>query len=274
MKCSDFHDQVSGYVLDALSETEHDACTRHLSEQARHEGCLEALLYQRRVVFALPHALSITAAPTSLWPLVSGALGGVIVRWPGPRMRERLAYVAVAAACVALLFFAREREQLASEGARRRDEITMLSGRVDDAEQGRAACVQRADELQHTLDLQRDALALAAEPSTRFVALAPLPGKAHGATALIASGNQRVLVLASALNKAANEDLQLWTLRGTGAPEPAGFLRALPGGMAVGEILRERLAAGLPDAFAVSLEPLGGSASPSDVLMLGKVAGS
>jgi hypothetical protein len=274
MKCGDFHDQVSGYVLDALSETERDACARHLREQARHEGCLEALLYQRRVVFALPHALPVTAAPEALWPLISGALRGVIVRWPGPELRERLAYVLVAAACVGLLFFAREREQLASEGVRRRHEITSLSARVDDAEQARAACIERADGLERTLSLQRDALALAGAPSTRFVSLAPLPGKPHGATALIAAGNRRVLVLAAAITRAADEDLQLWTLRGSGVPEPAGFLRVLPGGMAVGEIRSERLVQGLPDAFAVSREPLGGSATPTDVLMLGKLAGT
>jgi anti-sigma-K factor RskA len=273
MKCSDFHEHVSGYVLDALSEDERAACARHLREEAHHDGCLEALTSQRRVVLALPNALSFTAAPAALWSLIAGSIGGVIVRWPGPVARERIAYAMVAAACVGLLYFAREREQLVSEGARRRDKITSLSARFDDAAQAKAACLRRADELEHTLELSRDALALAGEPSTHFVALAPLPGKAYGATALIASGNKRVLVLASAVSKAADKDLQLWTLRG-GTPEPAGFLRVLASGMAVGEIESERLAAGLPDAFAVSLEPRGGSSTPSDVLMVGKVVGT
>lgn len=272
MKCAEFQAQLAGYVLDALEDDERAACAQHLREQACHEGCLEALIYQRRVVLALPQALAPQALAGSLWPRVAARIGGVVVRWPRPAAREKLAYLALAAACVGLLVLGRQREQLLHESARQRDELTSLSARAGEAERGRGACLARLDELERSLALQRDALALAAAPTTRFVALAPLPGKAQGATALIAAGHARVLVLASGVARTAGKELQLWTLR-AGTAEPAGFLRVLPGGVAVGEVNRERLASGLPDAFAVSLEPAGGALVPSDVLMVGAVRG-
>jgi anti-sigma-K factor RskA len=64
-------------------------------------------------------------------------------------------------------------------------------------------------------------------------------------------------------------------VRGKDPPKAAGFLRQNEGGMLMGEIDPAALAPGPPDAFAVSLEPEGGSPSPTaeQILVLGKIKG-
>jgi anti-sigma-K factor RskA len=64
---------------------------------------------------------------------------------------------------------------------------------------------------------------------------------------------------------------QLWVIRGTTAPVPAGFLSAA-GQTTAGEVARDVLAGPPPDALAVSLEPPGGSPSPTQVVLVGKLS--
>ena len=54
------------------------------------------------------------------------------------------------------------------------------------------------------------------------------------------------------------------------APIAAGFLQDAVDGTAYGEVDPAVLTAGLPDAFAISLEPKGGSAAPTEVVLVGK----
>jgi anti-sigma-K factor RskA len=85
-------------------------------------------------------------------------------------------------------------------------------------------------------------------------------------------GGGRVTVASSALQAAAvvsmhadtapspNQAFQFWTIRGKAAPVSADVLAA--GEQSAVEVVR-----GVPgnDTFAVSLEPAGGSSSPSDI---------
>jgi anti-sigma-K factor RskA len=50
-------------------------------------------------------------------------------------------------------------------------------------------------------------------------------------------------------------------------------MQASAGGTAAGEVDRVLLREGPPDALAVSLEPAGGSPSPTQVVLVGRVAG-
>jgi hypothetical protein len=275
VNCHEFHELAPGYALDALSEAERAACQAHLHGHTTHVGCIEQLSQYRRVLVALPELLPGLLAPRALWLRIEQALprSGVLLRLPGARARELVAYAVAVAACLALAFIlqARGRDQ-AALGARSH-ELSNLSARFDETRARHAQCLERLDTFSHELELERAALALAALPGTRVVALSPLAGKQQGATALVAAEGGRVLVLASNVAARPDQDLQLWTLRG-GTPEPAGFLHVLARGLAVGEIDRQRLASGLPDAFALSREPLGGSLTPSDILAVGAVKGS
>jgi hypothetical protein len=127
--------------------------------------------------------------------------------------------------------------------------------------------------LREALDAQARVLRMVAGPRTLTAALAPR-GKASGSGAVIvdaASGD--VAVIAAGLGPAgADRVYELWAVRGSRAPEPAGLFAAettptvahLPRLARPGEVT----------AFAVSIEPAGGSPKPTGPIVLaGPVAG-
>ncbi|HEV8325447.1 MAG TPA: anti-sigma factor, partial [Myxococcota bacterium] len=185
---------------------------------------------------------------------------------------------AAAAAAAALVWVWQGRAELEDAADEAERHLTSLRG----ADTARADCVRALDALRDDVALHRDAVALLAEPTTRVVAFAPQPGKAsYRASAIVGAGEHgRAIVLASAVARASGKAYQLWVIRGKAPPVPAGFLRVLDGGghgggtgMAIGEIDPAVLGAGPADAFAVSLEPDGGSESPTEVLLVGALKG-
>jgi anti-sigma-K factor RskA len=79
--------------------------------------------------------------------------------------------------------------------------------------------------------------------------------------------------MSSSLPPQAGRTYQLWVIRGAAPPRPAGFLQPAGGGAAAGEVDPSLLEGAPPEALAISLEPAGGSPSPTQVLMVGRVAG-
>jgi anti-sigma-K factor RskA len=90
-----------------------------------------------------------------------------------------------------------------------------------------------------------------------------MTGGGRVTVAYSASQNSSVVAMRADSAPAADRAFQFWTVRGSGAAVP------VPGGvLAPGEQSAVRIVDGLPgnDAFAVSLEPAGGSRQPTDVL--------
>src|SRR5438309_681860 len=120
---------------------------------------------------------------------------------------------------------------------------------------------------------KREAIALLENPSTKVIALAPVAGKAYRASAIVNLAERRAIVLASSMRRVSERDFELWVIRGKNAPAPAGFLHAAGEGVDIGEIDAALLGDPELDAFAVSLEPLGGRPAPTEVLMVGALHG-
>lgn len=133
-------------------------------------------------------------------------------------------------------------------------------------------CRGTLEELTRDLTLYREAVALLEAPGTHVVALAPQGAHKAPATVVFRPGDRRAIVLGSSFAIPAGKAAQLWVIRGKGAPIPAGFVHALPGGLTVGDFDRALLEQP-PDAFAVSIEPVGGSKTPTEVVLVGAAKG-
>jgi len=214
----------------------------------------------------LARALRPLAPDPGVWQAVEARTG--LLR---PRFSARVGPVGWAAlataAALALVSLQVERVETRRqrEAAGRAAEVA----RAAEAERDRLRAALLAAEGEAAL--RGAALALLERPDSRLVRLAPQPGQAAGATAIVNLAAARAVVV-SALPPRPGHSYQLWVIRGAAPPRPAGFLKVGAGG-AVGEIDPALLSGGAPDALAVSLEPEGGSPSPTQVLAVGKLAG-
>jgi anti-sigma-K factor RskA len=148
-----------------------------------------------------------------------------------------------------------------------------LRGRAAAAEAARDRCRDELAALRRATALPREIVALLERQDTRVEPLAPQPGRGERATLLLNAAAGRAFVISTSDPPRAGSDLQLWVIRGKAAPAPAGFLRVAEGGVLLGEIDPALLAAGTPDAIAVSLEPAGGRPTPTEVVLVGVIGG-
>lgn len=274
MTCQEFQGLVGAFALGALDPAEHAAAEEHLLER-EHQGCPEALGRARNTAAALAGALAPVAPAESVWRAIAARTGvdaGERVRRgaaPPRRARRALTWAVAAAAAIALVgLWVRERS------ARMRSETELASAqRGAQAEaRDRAALLAELRTLREGAVRERELVALIDAPDSRLVPLAPVGGHAGRATAVVNVRAGRAVVLSAALAPEPGKDYQLWVIHGTGAPEPAGFLRFAHGAVAVGDI-DPRLLVTPPGAVAVSLEPAGGRPTPTEVVLLGKLAG-
>jgi anti-sigma-K factor RskA len=270
MNCSDFKEQVGAYALGALSPDETAAMKAHLAEREAHEGCAEALARARRAAAALASSLEPVQPSTEVWSGIEARLGTqhAPVR-RGARWREALVWAIAASLALALYFVDRDR-RIQAERAER-EELLLADARAGLTERDR--CLKELESMKQGSTLKRDAIALLEKPSTRVVALAPVAGKTHRASAIVNLAERRAIVLASSMPAASDKDFELWVIRGKEPPSAAGFLRHAGDGVEVGEIDPALLEGAEPDAFAVSVEPLGGRPAPTEVLMVGPLHG-
>lgn len=262
MTCADVRESAAAYVLNALEPGEARELEAHVLGPGPHAGCREALERARSTTLALAGAVAAAEVRPSpgLWPAIEARTGQAPPRTAAPT-RRRAAWAGALAAATALV-------------------IAVLLGRA--LQQERAAARLAAQErdlaraqvgaLQGEQALQAEALALLGRPGSRIVPLEPQPGQTGRAVAILDVGAGRALVASSSLPPQPGKDYQLWVIRGTAPPQPAGFLRTT-GRTAAGEVDPALLQGPLPDALAVSLEPAGGSPAPTQVLLVGKVTG-
>jgi len=270
MNCSEFKEQVGAWALDALSRDEAAAMRAHLEQAEPHDGCEEALARARSAAAALASSLLPVAPADDVWNRIEARL---TPRAATPRralhFREAAAWAIAASFAASVLVLHHDRRAERD----RADQATALLAETKKGLDARDECLKELEMMKQGSSLKRDAVALLEKPTTKVVPLAPLEGKPYHASAIVNLAERRVIVLASSMPQVAGKDFELWVIRGTAAPSAAGFMHAAGGGIEVGEIDPALLGDSEPDAFAVSLEPLGGRPTPTEVLMVGALHG-
>jgi hypothetical protein len=142
-----------------------------------------------------------------------------------------------------------------------------LAARID--EQGRVVAG-----LQDALDAQAQVLRLVGGPRILTATLTPSGGGAGAGRVLVDTASGDAAIVVSGLVPAAEGKIyELWAIRGKKAPEPAGLIRIVDdrgGAVRLPIIARPSEVT----AFAVSIEPRGGSAAPTGpIVLVGPVAG-
>jgi anti-sigma-K factor RskA len=270
MKCSEFHELAAAFTLDALSEEERLACAHHLEAEAPHEGCEALVARYQRTVDALSSLHGRSAPPPSIWRAIEARITAPKRRW-----REPTAWALAAAALLAGLWM---RNQGVEHAQRERDTmeeaLANTSDKLASVEAARQECTSALAQLAGRGALGRDAVSLLEHPATKLTPLAPASAQPYRATALYNPETKRALVVSGTMQPVAGKDFELWVIAaGETAPRPAGFLRFDSSGVALGEFDPSLLTGKQPAAFAVSLEPAGGSPAPTEVVLLGKPQG-
>lgn len=247
MTCEDFREVAGAYALGALDPDERAPCDAHLAEPT-HQGCPEALDQARAVLAAILSSLPPVRPDEAVWRAVE-VRAGIDA---GPRRPVSIGWIGWAAAAAASVLL------VLWQGAR------LDAQRLREAE-GRL-------EAERARSPERELAALLGEPASRVVLLSAVPGRSGRAAAVVNLAMRRAVIVTANLEDRPGKDWQLWVLRGTNPPVPAGFLRFVGAGVAVGEVDPSLLGAA-PDALAVSLEPAGGSPAPTEVHLVGKLSG-
>jgi len=201
-----------------------------------------------------------------------------LARAEGRRVREkriasRWRVVGSVAAGLALVFgglLAREASRagaLAFEAERLRAANEELTARLD-AQETKLASLEEA------LATQAQVMRILAGPRTVTASLAPQEGaRGTGRVVVDAASGETAVVLAGVPPPPPGKTYALWAIRGAQAPEPAGLFTVGPDGTVAAPAARVARAEEVA-AFAVSIEPAGGSPAPTGpIVLVGKVAG-
>jgi anti-sigma-K factor RskA len=189
------------------------------------------------------------------------------------RRMQRARLVGAAAAAVALVLaglLARELERAKGRSAdvealTRQNQV--LAARLE--EQGRTLAGVR-----DAMEAQTQILRLVGGPRVMSATLAPQGGRAGTGRVLVdTSSGSAGLVLTGLAPAPEGKTYELWAIRGSKPPEPAGLVKVDPQhGVAMS--VPTLAAPSEITAFAVSIEPLGGSSAPTGpVVLVGAVPG-
>jgi len=146
-------------------------------------------------------------------------------------------------------------------------ENAALEARLE--EQGRTLASVR-----EALDAQTAVLRIVGGPRIRSASLAPQGGAVGGGRVLVDVGSGEVaLVLSDVAAPAEGRTYELWAIRGKRPPEPAGLIAVGSDRGAATRMSRVERPNEVT-AFAVSIEPTGGSPAPTGpVVMVGPLTG-
>jgi anti-sigma-K factor RskA len=143
----------------------------------------------------------------------------------------------------------------------------------------KASLEQRLDEqgktligLREALDTQAQILRVLGGPRTLSASLAPNEGFSGSGRVLVdGTSGEAAIVLTGVAAPEAGHVYELWAIRGGKTPEPAGLLRVAEGRPTAQPVAIIPAPDGVA-AFAVSIEPAGGSKSPTGpIVLVGKV---
>jgi hypothetical protein len=275
--CEEFQARLAELALPSLEPGAQAELMAHLAEAGPHAGCAEALARARRAAQAPGLALDPAPVPAGLWEKVEARLAGSAPARPPPRrFAGGLALAAALLAAVAALALwqraAGETEAAQREVGRLREAAQQAQRQRIDLEErvvtAQQSCARNVEALK-SLALDDRAVALLERSGTRVVSFAPQPKHPElKAVAVFNPETGEALVLSNGLPALAGHDYQLWTIRGKGAPQPAGLLHPGGAGAVVAQLTAAAFGATAPDALAISIEPLGGSATPTEVAMV------
>jgi anti-sigma-K factor RskA len=208
-----------------------------------------------------------TAPPPELRARVLGAARAEAASAAAVRAARRWRLVGAAAAVVALGLagLLANVSQLAGVRARQIEELSAsnaaLAARLD-IQAGELAAVRAA------VESQAGVLRIVTSPRTLVASLGPQPGvKGSGRMVVDATSGEAALLVAGLDPAPPGKTYELWAVRGTRPPEPAGLFAMGVGGWAATR-MPVLTAVGEITAFAVSLEPAGGSAAPTGPIVL------
>jgi anti-sigma-K factor RskA len=253
MTMSDIHSLSGAYALDAVDDLERAAFERHLREC---EACALEVSELRETVSRLADTAAVEPPP-SLRASVLQAVSQTSQAPPGRPSRSqstghaavarwrRFAAVSVAAGVIA-----------AGAGV---GTWTIAARNVDEAQQAVAAAQRRAADIQRVL---------AAPDVTMFKA--PIAGGGIVNVAVSRSANQAVAILDGLVDKGEEQAYQLWMI--DNADDPATTARS-PGALPVGQTTgTQLLEVGNAVLFGVTVEPKGGSKTPTLTQLVGSVS--
>jgi anti-sigma-K factor RskA len=279
MNCTDFKEQVGAWALGALSSAEAREMEDHLASLSKHEGCQRALDQARLTAAQLSLSLPAARPGEKVWPAIESRVGDSRAKQQSAPKGRKLPYKealfwAIAAGMAATIHLVnQDRNQQAERANKNEKLLTEARGLLGQHER----CLHDLQEMKGNVSLQRDAIALLQSPGTKVVALEPTQsGSPYRGSAIVNLAEHRTIIVSSALPRFRDQDFELWVIRGSNAPVPAGLMHQGEEGITVGEIGGNLLEGAPPDTFAVSREAKGGSATgkPSEaILMVGKLAG-
>jgi anti-sigma-K factor RskA len=240
MTTTDIHALVGAYALDAVDDLERAAFDRHISDC---ESCRTELDELRETVGRLADS-TWSVPPPRLRTEVMTAIGRTRQMPARPDSQPRAGvsrwrrYTATAAAASILAAGAGAATWAVQEQRVRQERAVATIARQD---QARTQSILSA-------------------PDVVF-RTAPMIGGGKVTVASSQLRNAGVALVGAAEAPAADQVLQLWTIRGSTPPVSAGVL-------ATGQSAGTKVVDGLPgtDVFAVSLEPAGGSVQPTSIL--------
>jgi anti-sigma-K factor RskA len=193
-----------------------------------------------------------------------------LVRW------RAIGAVAATIAVVTTGLFVRERARVDAE----RGALARQSTALAELAQAKDALERRLDEqgktlvgLRDALDTQAQMLRVLSGPRTLTASLAPNEGWAGSGRVLVDADTGEAHVVVTGLPAPdPGKTYELWAIRAGKSPEPAGLIAV---GSTPATAARAARIASPTDvvAFAVSIEPSGGSTSPTGpIVLVGKVA--
>jgi anti-sigma-K factor RskA len=202
--------------------------------------------------------------------------------------RLRLARIVGAMAAAATLVFAGLLAREMRSGSERDREVATLARRNGDLaarlEEQRHELLALRETLEtqsrelvglrEAVDAQSRVLRLVGGPRIRTATLAPPAGRTGAGRVLVDATSGDAAVVLSGLPPAGeDETYELWAIRGKKPPEPAGLI-ALADGRGAAVRVPSLARPGEVTAFAVSIEPRGGSSAPTGpIVLVGRVAG-
>jgi anti-sigma-K factor RskA len=278
MNCADFKEQVGAWALGALSATEAREMEEHLAAGHKHEGCQAALDQAKLTSAQLALSLPPVRPGERVWPGIESKTGEAAVKSSGSKGRKppykEILYWAIAAGMALTIHLVnQDRNEQTARADKNQKLLTEARGLLSQHER----CLKDLQEIKSNVTLQRDAIALLQAPATKVVALEPTQnGSPYRGSAIVNLAEHRTIIVTSTLPRFRDQDFELWIIRGSEPPVPAGLMHQSDEGIMVGEIGGHLLQGNAPDAFAVSREAKGGSATgkPSEaILMVGKLAG-
>jgi anti-sigma-K factor RskA len=264
--CAVFKERVWAQALGALSAEERQESEAHLASSVVHQGCREALARAEATVVLLPQSLAPVSPGRETWRAIEAGMESA-AQEPVPGWSGRLGWAVAAVAAAALLWVGFKRSELATQLAAGQQQIAQLKAKGEQFD----ACRRDLSLARDRSDRERQVVALLELPATQVVTLAAQSGLPYRAQAVVNGAEKRAAVVASALAPQIGKDFELWLIRGKDKI-PAGLLHGDSQGNLIATVEPKLMAAGAPDAFAVTLERSGGVPQPEGpIVLLGSI---